>query len=53
MKNLETLELDGEMSNRRNLNEIHKLQKLKRLKIGSKMSENILEHLRFGIWRLQ
>jgi hypothetical protein len=52
LRNLETLELDGEKNNRysSNLNNIHKLQKLKRLKIGRGLSENILEHLQFGVF---
>jgi hypothetical protein len=49
LKNLETLELDGSVSDRNSLNDIHKLQKLKRLKISNGMSSNILEHLQFGV----
>jgi hypothetical protein len=52
LKNLESLELDGRMSNRSSLilNDIHKLQKLKSLKIGSGMSRIILDHLKFGVF---
>ncbi len=49
LKNLETLELDGEtVSDRSSLNDIHKLQKLKRLKVD--ISSNILDHLQFGVF---
>jgi hypothetical protein len=51
LKNLETLVLDGEaVSDRSSLNDIHKLQKLKRLKISSGMISNILDHLQFGVF---
>jgi hypothetical protein len=50
LKNLETLELDGQMSDESSLNDIHKLQKLKCLKICRGMSSNILEHLQFGVF---
>jgi hypothetical protein len=50
LKNLESLELYGEVSNRSNLNEIHKLQKLKRLEISRGMSDNILDNLQFGVF---
>jgi hypothetical protein len=49
LKNLESLELDGEMmGDRSSLNGVHKLQKLKRLKIV--ISRNILENLQFGVY---
>jgi hypothetical protein len=50
LKNLETLNLDGDVSNRSDLNNLHKLKKLKGLKVTTSVSEHILEHLRFGVF---
>jgi hypothetical protein len=50
LRNLESLELYGEVSNRSILNDIHKLQKLKSLKISRRMSDNILDNLKFGVF---
>jgi hypothetical protein len=58
-KNLETLEILREDSRHHifrvtdgasDLNNIHKLQKLKRLKVSGMVSKNILNHLKFGIF---
>lgn len=53
LKNLEVLELNCEVeipgNNKSILNNIHKLAKLKRLKIHGNLTENILDHLQFGV----
>ncbi len=48
LKNLETLVLDG-ISNS-GLNQLHKLEKLKKLRVGFLVSRNILDHLKFGVF---
>jgi hypothetical protein len=50
LRNLETLELHGWVRNSSWLNNLYKLEKLKRLKVSINLSPNILENLRFGIF---
>jgi hypothetical protein len=50
LTNLETLVLDGHMESIEVLNQLHKLQKLKRLRVDSFISRNILDHLKFGVF---
>jgi hypothetical protein len=52
LKNLETLELRGDrISDQSCLNNLHKLGKLKRLKVGQEISSNILDHMKFGVFK--
>ncbi len=54
LKNLQTLELVATMRvsslNIDNLNNIHRLENLRRLKVSAVISRNILDHLRFGVF---
>jgi hypothetical protein len=52
LKNLETLELEGRSndSSGLGLENLHKLKKLKRLKVHQYVSKNILDHLQFGVF---
>ncbi len=50
LKHLEALELNGRVRNSNSLKNLYKLQKLQRLKVGLIVSENFLEHLRFGVF---
>jgi hypothetical protein len=50
LTNLETLVLDGHMESIEVLNQLHKLQKLKRLFVHYLVSRNILDHMKFGVF---
>jgi hypothetical protein len=56
LKNLESLEitipyrLASSESERSGLNQLHKLEKLRRLKVSYTVDWNILDHLRFGVF---
>jgi hypothetical protein len=50
LTNLEILELSGDRERNSALNNLHKLQKLKRLQVTKDVSPNILEHLQFGVF---
>jgi hypothetical protein len=51
MKNLEGLRLDGSVIDSSGLDQLHKLEKLKGLEVTSRISANILDHLRFGVFK--
>jgi hypothetical protein len=51
LKHLEVLELDGLGNESNGLRNIHKLLKLRRLKVDDEISPNILEHLQFGVFK--
>jgi hypothetical protein len=50
LKNLESLELEGRSGRRSCLRNLHKLGKLKRLKVDEDVSRNILDHMKFGVF---
>jgi hypothetical protein len=50
MEKLESLKLRGFLKENGNLNNIHKLQKLKRLIVDKGICSNILDHLKFGVF---
>jgi hypothetical protein len=49
-KQLETLKLYGDAMQNSGLNKLYQLQKLKRLAVDSRISQNILDHLKFGVF---
>jgi hypothetical protein len=51
LKNLETLVLDGDWGSSDGLKNLHKLKKLKRLKVGHFINWNILNHMQFGVYK--
>jgi hypothetical protein len=51
MKNLESLELTGGPRYNFGLNQLHKLEKLKRLKADRLANWNILDHMKFGVFQ--
>jgi hypothetical protein len=51
MKNLESLELAGWTHESDNLNNLHRLENLKRLKVDQFVSSNILDHMKFGVFQ--
>jgi hypothetical protein len=52
LTNLESLRLSSHLrcNDRLGLNSIHKLQKLKKLEVGWSVVENMLDHLKFGVF---
>ncbi len=50
LRSLECLELQGLVRDGNCLNNLHRLQKLKRLKVSQLFSRNILDHLKFGVF---
>ncbi len=50
LTNLEVLELWGPLRDRSVLNKLHKLGKLKSLRVDQYVSRNILDHLEFGVF---
>jgi hypothetical protein len=50
LKQLETLELYGRTSESSGLNNLYQLEKLKRLAVGHYVCDNILDHLKFGVF---
>ncbi len=50
LKQLETLELYGSASQSSGLNKLYQLGKLKRLRVGHYVCDNILDHLKFGVF---
>jgi hypothetical protein len=50
LKDLEILEMLGRVSDGSGLNNLHKLVKLKRLQVGRDATQNILHHLKFGVF---
>jgi hypothetical protein len=50
VKDLESLDLWGWTNDSSGLDSLHKLQKLKRLKVNQHLCANILDHLKFGVF---
>jgi hypothetical protein len=50
LKKLESLELEGRSGRRSCLRNLHRLGKLRRLKVDEDVSRNILDHMKFGVF---